>query len=130
MTNPYAFLESLQNLINVLVNETRQLHYLVHQASAHERRKAGSRSQRFTFQCVNCGTTATKRTRARYCSARCRKQAERKREAALLFYTAYHDQLSPFVREQAKLLLLRRDQSREQSLRKNRNSRDKGVHNC
>ena len=130
MTNPNAFLESLQNLINVLVNETRTIPYLVHQASVAERRKAGSRSQRFTFQCVNCSASVTKRTRARYCSARCRKQAERKREAAIQFYHVSREQFIPFIREQVETVLLNRDTAGEQSLRKKRNGRDSGVRTC
>ena len=109
MVAEYAFLESLQNLVNVLVNETRPVHYLVHTVGAEERRKAGSRSHQYTFQCVNCQSTVTKRARAKYCSGRCRKQAERKREQALAFFLNNREALGPTIQTTATQVLLSRD---------------------
>lgn len=111
MVAEQTFLESLQNLVNVLVNETRPVHYLVHTVGAEERRKAGSRSHRFTFQCINCQSTVTKRARAKYCGGGCRKQAERKREEALAFFKRYQEELGPAVQKLATEVLLSRDTS-------------------
>lgn len=111
MVAEQTFLESLQNLVNVLVNETRPVHYLVHTVGGEERRKAGSRSQRYTFQCVNCQSTVTKRARAKYCSSRCRKQAERKREQALVFFLDNREALGPTIQTIGAQVLLSRDTS-------------------
>jgi|GEM_PF-2347153 hypothetical protein len=127
MEDDKSYLSALQTLVNVLEEETRLVVYVIRDAPDSELRKAGSRSQRFTFFCVNCSKITTKRTRARYCCARCRKQAERKREAAALFLDAFKEDLGQPLQRIATNVLLRRDKKPSKRLRKESNSRDTSV---
>ncbi|MGH1433096.1 MAG: hypothetical protein ACRBG0_01415 [Lewinella sp.] len=130
MEEDKSYLSALQTFVNVLEEETRQVVYVIRDAPASELRKAGSRSKRFTFFCVNCSKLTTKRSRARYCCARCRKQAERKREAAISFLDAFKEDLGLPLRRIATKVLLRRDKKPGKPLRKEPNSCDTSVHNC
>ncbi|KGE88587.1 MAG: hypothetical protein ACE362_08375 [Phaeodactylibacter xiamenensis] len=109
MEEESRFLESLQNLVNVLVNERRTVHYLIDRVDPSENRKAGSRSQRYTFQCLNCQEIVSKKARAKYCDPLCRKQAERKREKALTFFISHQEELVPVIKQLANEVLLCRD---------------------
>lgn len=93
------FLEQVTKFIEVITAQATTVQYITTQIEPQRRRKAGMRTKGYLFPCLNCREIAQKRSKAKYCSDRCRKEAERKREAAARFYRKNKNAIITFLQE-------------------------------
>lgn len=104
-TDETTFMESLTDLVAVLIAEATTPQYIETYSEPGGRRKAGARRKVYLFTCLNCKELAKKRSRARYCSDSCRKKAERRRIAAAQFFRENRTAVLKFLEEKGQSLV-------------------------
>lgn len=104
-TDNTTFMESLAELVTVLIAEATTPAYIITYEEPNGRRKAGARRKRYLFACLNCKELSKKRSQARYCSDRCRKEAERKRVAAARFFRENREEVLEFLEVKGQSLV-------------------------
>lgn len=104
-TKNTTFLDELAKLVEVLIAESTELEYIVTYQEGIGRQKAGTRRKVYLFSCLNCKAIGKKKSRAKYCSDRCRKEAERKRVAAALFFKENQEEVLQFLKQKGLSLV-------------------------
>jgi hypothetical protein len=104
-TDNTTFTESLADLVAVLIAEATTPAYIVTHLEPNGRSKAGARRKAYLFKCLNCKEITKKRSQARYCGDRCRKEAERKRVAAARFFRENQQKVLEFLEQEGQSLV-------------------------